>query len=231
MCDFLLLRERSVMKEKNRIGRILILIFIAATGILFFCDFEEDTPSVVPAETMEESLSEPEESSSVSQAASACAEETSADAGTLYVYVCGQVKNPDVYTLPNGSRVFEALEAAGGVTKKAQPDSLNLAGLLSDGDKIYVPAEGENTASAGSASGGSGSTGSASGSGSQSLVNINKASAEELQSLPGIGESKAADIISYREANGPFKSKEDLMKIPGIKEGVYKKVEALITVQ
>lgn len=144
--------------------------------------------------------------------------EEAAAAGQIWVHVCGQVQCPGVVALSAGSRAWEAVEAAGGLTEEAQEEAVNLAALLQDGEKLYIPALGEPVPEAVKAASESG------------LVNLNTADAERLQSLPGIGESRAADILSYRERNGGFKSVEEIMQVPGIKESIYEKIRDKITV-
>ena len=131
----------------------------------------------------------------------------------ICVYVCGAVETPGIVFLPEGSRAADALEAAGGFASYAAVDAVNLAAKISDGEKLYFPdceeyrAQAEKQASA-----------------SAGLVNINTADAAQLCTLPGIGESRAADIIAYREAHGGFASCEDIMNVSGIKESVYNKI-------
>ncbi|HJD01442.1 MAG TPA: helix-hairpin-helix domain-containing protein [Candidatus Mediterraneibacter excrementavium] len=137
----------------------------------------------------------------------------------ICVYICGAVHEPGVYELPEGSRVHEALEMAGGMTEEAAAYALNLARIAVDGEQIYVPdaeeIQGQSILS---------------GSGYEKKVNINTASMEELMTLTGIGEAKAESIIRYREENGGFQSIEDLMEIGGIKEGVFEKIKDDITI-
>lgn len=132
----------------------------------------------------------------------------------IFVHVCGAVKSPGVYELPVGSRVYEAVEVAGGFQKKADTAGLNQAELLEDGMQLYVPAKESRTSDATS----------------QAKVNLNTATVEELMTLTGIGEAKAKAIIAYRERHGRFKKKEDIMNISGIKEGMFSKIEDDITV-
>ena len=121
--------------------------------------------------------------------------------------------------MPEGSRITDAVEAAGGMTGDAAETYLNLAETLSDGQKIEVPsvemAEALEEVAAQNTSG---------------LVNLNRATEAELMTLSGIGESKAKEIIRYRESRGGFQKPEDLMNIPGIKEGVFHKIRDQITV-
>ena len=138
----------------------------------------------------------------------------------VYVYVCGAVRTPGVVEVPEGSRAAEALELAGGMTTEADPFYVNLAEIVTDGQKLYFPtaSEAEELEAAGKAA-------------EEGLVNINTASAEELCTLPGIGASRAADIVRYREKNGAFQTKEDIMKVSGIKQNAYDKLCDRITVQ
>mgnify|MGYP002519540688 CR=1 FL=1 len=138
---------------------------------------------------------------------------------SIWVYVCGQVRHPGVYELPEGSRITDAVEAAGGMTEAAAETYLNLAEALSDGQKIEVPSV--ETAQALEEAAVDGASG---------LVNLNRATEAELMTLSGIGESKAKEIIRYRESKGGFQKPEDLMNIPGIKEGVFNKIRDQITV-
>ena len=143
---------------------------------------------------------------------------------TVFVYVCGAVKEPGVYELDADARVYEAIQSAGGVTEQAAQDTVNQARVVTDGEQIYVPTEeeaaqgagvGENTVTEGTVN---------------SKVNINTAGKEELMTLTGIGEAKAESILKYRDENGKFGSIEELMEIEGIKEGVFGKIKDDITI-
>ena len=147
-------------------------------------------------------------------------EGTPSQTAVLQVYLCGSVAAPGVYAVPEGSRVADALAAAGGFADGADPAAVNLAAWVSDGQMIYFPAVSErvpHAASAGRTDPASPSADAA----SAALVPINSASEEELMTLPGIGAAKAAAIIAYREANGPFAELSDLCRVPGIKEALY----------
>ena len=148
----------------------------------------------------------------------------------VYVYICGEVAAPGVYELSEDSRIYEAVDAAGGFTENAARESVNLASKVSDGMQITI----YNKEEAASLPAGGTSAGKNSGqdqmSGSSSLVNLNTATKEELMTLKGIGESKAEDIIRYREKSGGFKKIEDIMKISGIKEAGFQKIKDNITV-
>ena len=145
----------------------------------------------------------------------------------IWVYVCGAVRDPGVYGLPAGSRVFEALAAAGGLTEEAEERSLNQAALLTDGEQITVCTREEIEAQGGIQAAAPGGSEGSSGSG---RVNLNTAGKEELMTLTGIGEARAAAILAYREQNGPFTSIEEIMNIDGIKEKSFEKIKDNIEV-
>lgn len=207
-----------------------------------------------------ETLSSAETLSPAEAEALAAVEDEAKD--RLYVHVCGEVVRPGVYALSAGSRVFAAVDAAGGLTENAAGDFLNMAAAVADGQQIRIPsreeaeslraerAAGANSAGsqgaaayAGGLSGKAGAAGGLPGAAGQAdalkpgggaagmtaLVNINTAGAEELMTLPGIGASRAQDIISYRGKH-KFGRIEDIMKVPGIKEGAFKKLRDRITV-
>ena len=157
-------------------------------------------------------------------------DEPQAVSQSIFVQVAGAVKQPGVYELAQGARVFEAIESAGGLRKDADDISLNQASVVSDGEKIYVYHIGELEAQdeAGMAEPeGTASGGTASGSG---LVNINTADVNGLKTLSGIGDAKAQAIISYREANGGFHSVEELTQVDGIGEATLQKLRDAITI-
>lgn len=121
-----------------------------------------------------------------------------------------------------GLRVIDAIDAAGGFSADAADTYLNLADILVDGSKLYVPSLTEATQLPAAEE--------VPATPESTLININTASLEQLMTLPGIGEAKANDIISYRESQGQFSSIEDLKNVPGIKEGIFNKVRELISV-
>jgi len=152
-------------------------------------------------------------------------------ADTLWVHVAGAVSAPGLYELPAGARVGDALAAAGGSLAEAVIDAVNLARPLADGEQVYVPRADEvgvsDNAPAGTAPPGGGGSSDAAGAG----VDINRASASELEALPGVGPATAEKIISEREANGPFTSPEDLMRVPGIGEKKFEAMREMVVVR
>ena len=159
------------------------------------------------------------------------AEESSGKPKTLFVYVCGEVSRPGVYELPENSRVYQALDAAGGMTEAADRKMINQAELLSDGQQITVYSVEETSAPgfSGTAAGIPSGT-QQPGSGNSGKININTAGKEELMKLSGIGESRAEDIIRYREEHGKFSSAEDIQNVSGIGEKSFQKIKDQIEV-
>ena len=142
----------------------------------------------------------------------------------LFVHVAGAVADPGVYDFAEGARVIDAVRAAGGFTSKADRAAINLARALVDGEQILVPRRGETTTAAGASSGGGGAAGSG------GTVNLNGATAADLEALPGIGPVLAQRIIDYREQHGPFRSVGDLQKVSGIGPKIFASLEPLLSV-
>ncbi len=158
--------------------------------------------------------------------------------GTIIVDVGGAVEHPQVVELKENSRVADAISAAGGLKGTADTAGINQAAFLTDGEKVYIPAKGEGTLSAagvaqtqppGSSSASSGRFSVSSPSGIQK-VNINQASAEELQTLNGVGPATAEKIMDYRTSNGAFKTIEDIKSVDGIGDKTFEKLKEHITV-
>jgi len=130
----------------------------------------------------------------------------------ILVHVAGDVHSPGIYQLPSGSRVFDAVAAAGGAGAEADIHRLNLAAFLSDGQKVVVP--GANSGSSEEQEG---------------LVNINTADQRTLESLPNIGPARAQSIIEYRNSSGGFSSLEQIMQVTGIGPSIFESIRDLIT--
>ena len=145
------------------------------------------------------------------------------DSQEVYVHVCGQVACPGVYLLPAGSRLYEAIEAAGGLSENAAGELLNQAEeatQLQAGQSVSNMGEAGRNVSAPGMSGPS----------EDGKIDLNRATREQLMTLSGIGEAKADSIIAYREVHGGFRQIEELMEVEGIKEGVFNKVKDQIKV-
>ena len=193
--------------SNNEIKRMIymaaVIIFVIIAGVIYIAknDTRNNTSDYDTEVVFEEK-------------ASSSPDDNITDSDVICIYISGAVKHPGVYELKSNSRVNDAVSAAGGFKKKADRDSLNLAAYINDGEHIHISFK-EKIKSDDESS---------------SLVNINKASKEELMTLPGIGESKADSIIKYRDENNGFNSIEELMNISGIKEGVYSKISEYITI-
>ncbi len=146
-------------------------------------------------------------------------EETAQETHIL-VEIKGAIRKPGVYMLESSSRLYELLDAAGGVTEEGTTLSLNLARKLIDGESVLIPSTVEDPPHEQEED-----------SATYGRVNINTAGESELTILPKIGPATAQNIIAYREANGPFMEKTDIMEVSGIGEATYESIESLITVQ
>lgn len=147
---------------------------------------------------------------------------------TIKAYICGEVKNPGVYEIEDGARIIDLLELAGGQSENACLEIINLAQIVIDGQRIYVPSQEEvisnnslfftddylNDYN----------------SSENRLVNVNTANLNELESLPGIGPVIANNIIEYRNSNGSFKKKEELKNVTGIGEKKYEEIEKFVSI-
>lgn len=143
----------------------------------------------------------------------------------IYVHVCGAVLHAGVYSFDRETRVFEAIEAAGGFTEDAAQESINQARIVSDGEELYVPTQEELLSSADGSPAIWADTAD-----KEQKVNINTADVQELTTLTGIGETRAQAIIAWREENGGFSSPEELKNIDGIADKTYEKIKDRITV-
>lgn len=159
------------------------------------------------------------------------AEDTKEDINPqIYIHICGQVNKPGVYSVDYGSRLIDVIELADGFSQEADKDYMNQAQVVEDGSRVYIPSKEEvKELSVEEYMTNSGLHNEQSG--KKNLVNINKADENELMTLPGIGESKAKSILEYRNSHGDFKKIEDIMKISGIKEGLFRKIEDEISVK
>jgi competence protein ComEA len=154
------------------------------------------------------------------------------ESAQVTVHVVGAVRTPGVYALRKGSRAADAVEAAGGLLGNAAPSALNLARVVQDGEQVVVPTADEAATGAAAAGGaGSAAAAGAGGAGAGGKVNLNTATAEQLDALPGVGPSTAAKIVADREQNGPFRSPDDLMRVTGIGAKKFASLKDLISVK
>lgn len=203
------------MKKKNFIW--LILSF-GIWGIVLMCGCSREA-EFVDAHALEEE--HPDEAAEQNSFSEETEETMPQEPEVVVVHMCGAVVNPGVYELIFGSRIADAVEMAGGFDEDADESYVNLAELPEDGAQIYIPTKDEAVILREESRAGSNSSG---------KVNINTADKSLLCTLPGIGETRAADIIAYRQKNGKFSSIEDIMQVSGIKEGSFQKIKELIVV-
>ena len=190
------------ISTKMKIVIAVVVVIIATTvGIYMYKQTQENTVSYYGNE-------EQSEETHISQ---------------ITVHITGAINNPGVIILEEGARIVDALEAAGGETEEADVNRLNLAYVLEDGEKLYIPRKNEEEQEYITQGKDNMSEG-------QSKININSAQIEELITLPGVGEATANKIIEYRKENGKFQKIEDLKNVPGIGDSKFENIKMLIKV-
>ena len=199
--------------NKKKVMRVVVgVVFFLVSGSMYLMYNQPEGDSLVVTEDFQDE----------EKMLDSAPEKTESEA--VWIHVCGEVKKPGVYRFAKVPRVIDAINKAGGFTKRAQQDCINLAQVMEDGQQLVVEAiqkekkekkRAEKTASSNT---------------NMNKVNINDASKEELMTLKGIGEAKAEQILSYRKTNGNFSKIEDIMMITGIKEGVFSQIKDSIMV-
>lgn len=194
----------------------VLLVYIFIVGLLCGCSREEE---LYPLGHTEQTRQEADKEEAVKEAGDdSSVGSESASQSIIYVHVCGAVAEPGVVQIPAGSRAQAAVDAAGGFTEAADTSYVNLAASIEDGEQLYIPTKEEaeelrkNQAAA-----------------QNGIVNLNTADVRLLCTLPGIGESRAGDIVAYRQEHGGFTDTKEIMQVPGIKASTYEKIKDLIT--
>ena len=224
----------NIIKKYNVYIKVAVLaIIIGVCGILYCIHKNSNnnnndiTIDISKQNNTEKQILEKETQTQQTNTSEIVKESELAAVNQIYVHICGSVNNSGVYMCDINSRLFEVIELAGGFTQEADETYLNLVEKISDGQRIYVPSKEEvltgNIENISQVNNNQAQSNIAT-----SLININTASKEQLMTLPGIGEAKALDIISYRSTNGNFKNTEDIKNISGIKESAYSKIKDLI---
>ena len=230
--DFIARAKDFIELRKDKIKIVAIPVLVIA-AVLFFWMGSGDEEITVDGSGGDTQVVEESAGDSSGEVADGVAGTTGASSGKLYVDISGEVERPGVYEVSEGTRLFEVIEQAGGLTDEADIDSLNRAETVADGQKILIAAKGENSSGSQGSQSGSGtnsSSGTASGTTNDGKVNINTAESAELQTIPGIGPSKAARIIEYRQSNGNFSSIEDIQNVSGIGSKTFESIKDYITV-
>lgn len=225
--------------------KMYIVIVLLAVGGFYYANRQpaaDNSALLSSSQSMSENSGQ---SSSVSSVAASASSAASAANAEVVCDISGAVKHQGVYRLKNGARLEDLIEKAGGLTKDAQLQAINRSQLLKDQDKIYIPGKGDKTeaaqtansaaasapASSPSASASSSSVSSStSGAASGDLINLNTATASDLQKLNGIGEKKAEQIIAYRQEKGSFKSIDELKEVSGIGDKTFAAIKDQLTI-
>lgn len=233
------------MNKLNKKVRIIILItiilIISLISIIYFTVSNNDYETLDSLRIVETNEKK-EENLQVDSADIETNEiHNKQEAEKIAIHIIGEVKKKGIIYLPQGSRIIDAIEKAGGATKNANLDNVNLAYILADGQKIYIPNKkeknisqeyittnsGENVVVEGEKDTSENASNSNTISGK---VNINTAKQTELETLPGIGASLAQRIMEYREKNGKFKKKEEIKNVKGIGDAKYSNIEEYICI-
>ncbi len=248
-------RQKNGVINWGRSKRKLFFITLLLASGLFGCN----KPDMLETATVVEDGKLPKEAVEETTAGQAAADQTTADqvaadkttadqektaSEKIYVHICGAVLCPGVYELSQGARIYEAIRLAGGMKEEACGEALNQAEVLADEQKLYVPTVSEWEKSgksgkeievlSGPMAGGEQKAESAQVSGAQvstdEKININTADRALLCTLPGVGETRAEAIIAFRSEHGAFQKIEDIMQVPGIKDGLFSKIRDHISV-
>lgn len=226
--------------------KMYIVIVLLALGGFYFVNRQPaaDNSALLSSSQSMEASSQSLQSSSVRSVAASSSSASSVANAEVVCDISGAVKHQGVYRLKNGARLEDLIEKAGGLTKDAQLKAINRSQLLKDQDKIYIPGKGDKTEAAqttnsasASAPAASTSTSAASSAASASygpasgdLINLNTATAADLQKLNGIGEKKAEQIIAYRQEKGSFKSIDELKEVSGIGDKTFAAIKDQLTI-
>ena len=205
--------------DKQKIIKIVIGVIVAIGAIVYFIITNQNADNYEEILTNEEVVQ------------STVSEEIVEKVPKIKVYVTGEVNAPGVIELEEGSRIQDAIEGCGGLTKESNLKDINLAYEVSDGEKIYIPNLSEETNEVCQEQGNLSNPVSNTGTSSNGKVNINKATVSELTNVPGIGASTAQKIVSYRDENGKFKSVDEIKNVSGIGASKYESMKDYITVK
>lgn len=227
--------------------KMYIIIVLLALGGFYYVNRQpaaDNSALLSSGQSMSENSGQSLQSSSVSSVAASASSAASAANAEVVCDISGAVKHQGVYRLKNGARLEDLIEEAGGLTKDAQLKAINRSQLLKDQDKIYIPGKGDKVGAAQTANSAAASTpvsssassssssvsSSTSGAASGDLINLNTATASDLQKLNGIGEKKAEQIIAYRQEKGSFKSIDELKEVSGIGDKTFAAIKDQLTI-
>lgn len=217
------------LKEHKKLFQITAMVAIVIIAVFVFGqygekdEFSEQFAAGGEAQANQADLTE----ENVEGEAGGGNQKAALEAAQIYVDIGGEVKNPGVYAVAEGTRLFEVIEKAGGLTARASTAQINQAEVVADGQKVVIPTIGEEelwgTSPAETAAAPAGKD-------SQGRININTADSSTLQEIPGVGPATAEKIIAYREENGKFSKIEDIQNVSGIGNKTFEKMKDKITV-
>lgn len=219
------------LSEHEKVLKAAAIVIILIVAVVFFARFGEESDNSIDLEETQNRQAQAENADGMEQTT----EGNAADAafGPVYVDIGGCVRKPGVYQVVEGTRLFEVIKEAGGLTAEADVSQINQAETVTDGQKVVIPAIGEENTSGGSSPGGTSGTADTGNSGAVTAdgkVNINKADSTQLQELPGVGPATAEKILDYRQTYGAFKTPEDIKNVSGIGDKTYEKMKDKICV-
>lgn len=223
--------------------KMYIVVVLLAAGGFYYANRQPSADNSALLSSSQSMSENGGQSSSVSSVAASASSAASAANAEVVCDISGAVKHHGVYRLKNGARLEDLIEKAGGLTKDAQLQAINRSQLLKDQDKIYIPGKGDKTEAAQTANSAAASapapspsasassvSSSTSGAASGDLINLNTATASDLQKLNGIGEKKAEQIIAYRKEKGSFKSIDELKEVSGIGDKTFAAIKDQLTI-
>lgn len=223
------------MVKRKYITAILSVCFVIIAGVLYSCGKTSNKEDSFALENQITDLTQMGQTDSTVSIQGVVEEQeiqqetnNKANNGDIYIHICGEVNQPDVYKVEENTRLIDVINLAGGLTKDAAGDYVNQAATVSDGQRIYIPSvtEVETDTLGTELLGNTIETSESAG-----KVNINTATIEELMTLTGIGKSKAESILAYRQEYGDFTTIEEIKNIDGIKDAVFRKISDMITVK
>ena len=221
--------KHFLQQHRDQIKTVALPCLVLAAVLFFwFYGNAQDSEQVYMEDAQAAAENQPTETQQAELAAKGA--ENIPEQGDIYVDICGEVAKPDVYRVKNGSRLFEVIAQAGGLTAQADINVINRAETVRDGQKIRILSYEETKQGAQQQGDASASQYGSQAQANDGKININLADAATLQMIPGIGPSKAERILEYRETTGPFQSIEDIKNVSGIGNKTFENIREYLSV-